>query len=201
MLHFQARTTHGLTRRGLLLAGTALAAGCAQKPAAAFKGADLSDANYGRDFRLKDRHGQVRTLADYRGKVVLLHFGFTQCPDACPMQLARAVEVRGMLGERGREVQVLFVTLDPERDTPELMANYIAAFDPGFIGLSGDPEETRAAADQFKVFYRKVPTGSTYTLDHSTLAYGFDPQGRLRVGLRLNQRAEYCAHDLRQLFA
>ncbi len=199
-MQFQANTMRGVTRRGLLLAGSALAAGCAQKQAA-FKGADLSDVDYGRDFHLKDRYGQVRSLADYRGKVVLLHFGFTQCPDACPMQLARAVEVRGMLGERGLQVQVLFVTLDPERDTPELMANYIGAFDPSFVALSGNLQETRAAAEQFKVFYRKVPTGSTYTLDHSTLAYGFDPQGRLRVGLRLNQRAEDCAHDLRQLFA
>jgi protein SCO1/2 len=194
--------TSSIHRRTLLAGGLALLAGCAQKqPAATFKGVDLGSADYGRDFRLLDAQGRERTLADFRGKAVLLHFGFTRCPDACPTALARAVQVKGLLGAQGDRLQVLFATLDPERDTPALIAAYATAFDPSFIALYGDMERTRAVAEQFHVFYRKVPTGDSYTMDHSTLSYAFDPQGHLRVALRHAQSAEDCAHDLRQLLA
>jgi protein SCO1/2 len=189
------------TRRALLLGGLALLAGCDHHPRASFKGVDLSDATYGRDFRLKDAQGRERTLADYRGKVVLLHFGFTQCPDACPTALARAAQIRTLLGKNADKLQVLFVTLDPERDSPEMLKAYTAAFDPSFVALSGDLQATKATADSFKVFFRKVPTGSSYTLDHSLLSYVFDPEGHLRVALRHNMSAEDCANDLRQLLA
>ncbi len=191
------------TRRTLLLGGlAALLAGCDhQPPRASFKGVDLTDATYGRDFRLKDRDGRERSLADWRGRMVLLHFGFTQCPDACPTALARAAQIRSLLGKDGGKLQVLFVTLDPERDSPQVITNYTAAFDPSFVALWGDAKATRAVADEFKVFYKKVPTGSSYTLDHSLLSYAFDPEGRLRVALRHAQAAEDCANDLRQLLA
>ena len=190
------------TRRTLLLGGLALLAGCDhQPPRASFKGVDLTDATYGRDFHLKDRDGRERSLADWRGKMVLLHFGFTQCPDACPTVLVRAAQIRAQLGKDADKLQVLFVTLDPERDSPEVLSNYTKAFDPSFVALWGDPQTTRTVADDFKVFFKKVPTGSSYTLDHSLLTYGFDPQGKLRVALRHAQSAEECAHDLRQLIA
>ena len=188
-------------RRTLLLGGLALLAGCDHQPRAAFKGVDLSDATYKGEFRLQDVHGKERTIEDYRGRVVLLHFGFTQCPDACPTALARSAHIRKLLGKDGDLLQVLFVTLDPERDKPEMLQAYTAAFDPTFIPLWGDPQTTRATAENFKVFYRKVSTGSSYTLDHSLLSYAFDPRGELRVALRHNMAAEDCMQDLRQLLA
>lgn len=196
---------NSLSRRALVLGSLALVAGCKQKlrsdpkPGMTFKGVDLTGASYGRDFKLKDVQGRERTLADYRGKVVMLHFGFTMCPDVCPTALTRAARVRALLGDRADRLQVLFVTLDPERDTPQVMAAYPAQFDPGFIGLYGDLEQTRAVADQFRVFYRKVSAGDSYTLDHSTMSFAFDPEGHLRVGIRNAQSAEDCAHDVRQL--
>jgi len=187
------------TRRTLLLGGLALLAGCDHQPRASFKGVDLSDATYKGEFHLRDAQGRQRSIADYRGRVVLLHFGFTQCPDACPTALARAVQIRALLGHDADLLQVLFVTLDPERDKPEMLKAYTAAFDPSFVPLFGDLQTTKQTADNFKVFYRKVPTGSSYTLDHSLLSYAFDPNGQLRVALRHNMAAEDCAHDLRQL--
>lgn len=187
------------TRRTLLLGGLALLGGCDHQPRAVFKGVDLADATYKGEFRLKDPQGKERTIADYRGRVVLLHFGFTQCPDACPTALARAAQIHSMLGKDGDLLQVLFVTLDPERDTPQMLKAYTATFDPSFIPLTGDLQATRTTADNFRVFYRKVPTGSSYTLDHSLLSYAFDPNGVLRVALRHNMSAEDCVHDLRQL--
>ena len=189
------------TRRTLLLGGLALLAGCDHQPRASFKGVDLTDATYGRDFHLKDAQGRERTLADFHGKVVLLHFGFTQCADACPTLLARSVQIRKLLGKDADKLQVVFVTLDPERDTPELLKAYTTAFDPSFVALSGDPEATRAMAANFKVFFRKVPAGSAYSLDHSLLSYAFDPEGHLRVALRYNMAAEDCVQDLHQLLA
>jgi protein SCO1/2 len=189
------------TRRALLLGGLALLAGCDHEPRTAFKGVDLTEVSYGRDFQLKDAQGRVRTLADYRGKVVLLHFGFTMCPDACPTALTRAAQIRSLLGPDADKLQVLFVTLDPDRDTPQVISAYTAAFDPSFVGLSGDAAATRAAAEQFRVIYRKVPTGDSYTVDHSTLAYAFDSEGHLRLGLRHSEAPQDCVHDLRQIMA
>ena len=166
-----------------------------------FRGIDLTGAAYGRDFRLTDADGRERTLADYKGKAVLLYFGFTQCPDVCPTALIRAAEVRKLLGAEGDKLQVIFITVDPERDTPEVIKAYTAAFDPSFIGLYGDAKRTRETADEFKVYYKQVPTGSSYTMDHSALSYVFDPQGRLRLAMRHEQTAEDYAHDLRQLLA
>lgn len=170
-------------------------------PRERFRGLDLTGAAYGRDFRLTDPEGRERTLADFRGKAVLLYFGFTQCPDVCPTALIRAAEVRKLLGADKDRLQVVFITVDPERDTAPMLREYTAAFDPSFLGLSGDLARTRATADEFKVYYKKVPTGSSYTMDHSALSYVFDPQGHLRLALRHEQTAEDYAHDIRLLLA
>ena len=179
-------------------------AGCNRAGDAAapgFRGIDLTGAPYGRNFRLTDADGRERTLADYKAKAVLMYFGFVQCPDVCPTALIRAAKVKQLLGADGDKLQVIFITVDPERDTPEVIKAYTAAFDPSFIGLYGDAKRTRETADEFKVYYKQVPTGSSYTMDHSALSYAFDPQGRLRLALRHEQTAEDYAHDLRQLLA
>ncbi len=148
-----------------------------------------------------DHHGTPRTLADFRGKAVMVFFGFTQCPDVCPTSLARAVEIKQRLGDQGAQLQVLFVTLDPERDSAQILAAYMEAFDPTFLGLRADAERTRETAKAFKVFFRKVPTGNSYTIDHSSLTYAYDPAGRLRLGFKHEASAADCADDLGRLLA
>lgn len=168
--------------------------------AAGFNGIDVTGAPYGKGFALTDMHGQPRTLADFAGKVVMLYFGFVQCPDVCPTALSRASQVMQQLGpELGARVQVIFVTVDPERDTPELLREYMAAFDARFLALYGNAAQTQATADAFKAFYKQVPTGSSYTMDHSAVSYLFDPQGRLRVVLRHAQTADDYTADIRTL--
>jgi protein SCO1/2 len=201
---FTARTTFRWLLVFIVAALAVLIAGCNRAGDAAapgFRGIDLTGAPYGRNFRLTDADGRERTLADYKGKAVLMYFGFVQCPDVCPTALIRAAKVKQLLGADGDKLQVIFITVDPERDTPELIKAYTAAFDPSFIGLYGDAKRTRETADEFKVYYKQVPTGSSYTMDHSALSYAFDPQGRLRLALRHEQTAEDYAHDLRQLLA
>lgn len=169
--------------------------------AGGFKGLDVSGVSYGRGFALTDHHGQARTLEDFRGQVVLLYFGFVQCPDVCPTALTRAAAVKDKLGEQAARLQVLFVTVDPERDTPEMLRAYMAAFDPTFLALSGGMADIKKAADEFRVYYKKVPTGSSYTMDHTALSYLIDPAGRLRVALRHEQTADDYAADIRTLLA
>lgn len=185
--------------RALLLVSFSVLSACSRTdgPAApAFKGMDITGANYGQDFRLTDVDGRERTLIDFRGKAVMLYFGFVQCPDVCPTALARAVETRRLLGAAGERLQVIFVTVDPERDSAEVLKSYMAAFDPSFIALSGDAQRTRETADHFKVYYKKVATGQSYTMDHSAVSYVFDPAGQLRVVLRHEQTAQDYAHDI-----
>jgi protein SCO1/2 len=195
------------SRRLALNAGLALGAlpwlaACDRAPSpAAFKGMDLTGAEYGKELALDDPTGRRRSLADFRGKVVLVFFGFTQCPDVCPTALARAVEVKQGLGADGTKLQVLFVSVDPERDTGPVLAEYTKAFDPDFLALRGDAAQTEAAAKAFKVFYRRVPTGSSYTMDHTALSYLIDPQGRLRVAVRHGQPAAEIIADVRELLA
>ena len=167
-----------------------------------FKGIDITGAPYAQDFALTDFNGTPRTLADYRGKAVMLYFGFVQCPDVCPTALARAAEVLRLLGpEAAPRVQLLFVTVDPERDTPDLLREYLAAFDPSFVALTGSLDQIKTAADAFRVYFKKVPTGSTYTMDHTALTYLFDPQGQVRVALRHEQTAADYAADVRRVLA
>lgn len=166
-----------------------------------FRSTDITGANYGGELRLTDTAGKVRTLADFRGKVVALFFGYTFCPDVCPTTLGEMKSVLARLGDDAKRVQVIFVTVDPERDTPELLAKYVTAFDPGFIGLYGTPEATAAAAKSFRVFYEKVPGSSpkTYSINHTAGTYLIDPQGRLRLFVRYGQDVDAIAGDIRLL--
>ena len=168
-----------------------------------FEGVDITGAEYAQDFHLTDAAGTPRSLADYRGKAVVLFFGYTQCPDVCPTTMAELQSVMRTLGPDADRVQVLFVTLDPARDTPELLSQYVPAFDPRFVGLFGDEAATVKIAKDFKVFYQRVPgpTPTSYTLDHTAGSYVFDPQGRIRLFLRQGQPAASVAHDLRILLS
>ncbi len=177
----------------------ALAAGCSEP--SRFQSTDISGVDWGKGFNLADHHGQPRQLADFRGKVVVLFFGYTQCPDVCPTTLALMREVMNRLGADAGRVQVLFATLDPGHDTPRLLAEYVPMFHPSFIGLRGDEASTAALAKDFKVFYTKQPgnTPGSYSIDHSTGSYIFDPQGRLRLMVRHGELPENVVADLKLL--
>lgn len=189
-----------MDRRTLLasLAGAALvAAGCSDaKPQ--FKSVDITGSEFGKDFRMPDQNGQTRTLQDFRGKAVVMFFGFTQCPDVCPTTLTEIVQAKQLLGPAGDKVQGIFVTVDPERDTPEVLKAYLANFDPTLVGLRGSPEELAAMAKDFKIYYRKVEgkASGTYTMDHSAASYVYDPEGRLRLYTRYGSGAQALADDL-----
>lgn len=167
-----------------------------------FNSIDLTGAPYGKDFRFQDTEGQWRTLADYRGKAVLLFFGFTQCPDVCPTALARAAAVVKLLGKEAQNLQVLFATLDPERDTPTIIKSYVKGFDPSFIGLRTSVEDSKTQASNFKVFYEKVTLKDSamgYTIDHTALSYVFDPAGQLRLAVRDSVTAKQLTQDIQVL--
>lgn len=166
-----------------------------------FKSTDITGVDYGRTLALTDHTGKPRSLADFSGKAVVLFFGFTHCPDVCPTTLADMAQVVRALGPLGERVQVLFVTVDPERDTPEKLAQYVPAFHPSFLGLRGDLEATRAVAKEFKVYFEKRPgtTPGEYSVDHSAQSYVIDPQGRLRLFVRHERIGEDLAADLRTL--
>ncbi|WP_425450890.1 SCO family protein [Undibacterium pigrum] len=166
-----------------------------------FNNTDLTGLDYAKDFALTDHNGKPRTLADFKGKAVVIFFGYTQCPDVCPTTMAEMASVMKLLGSDADKVQVLFVTLDPERDTQALLASYVPNFDKRFLGLYGDAAATAKVAKEFKVFYQKVAgkTPGSYTVDHTAGSYVFDPQGRIRLFLRHGQGAEPVAHDLKIL--
>jgi protein SCO1/2 len=194
------------TRRFALAALTALAlVGCQKagpdKPA--FKGIDLTGAEYARTLNLTDQDGHARSLADFKGKVLVVFFGYTQCPDVCPTTMAEVAEVKRSLGADGDKVQGIFVTIDPERDTAALLKAYLASFDPSFVGLRGSAEQTQAAAKEFKVFFAKVPgkTPETYTMDHTAASFIFDTEGRVRVYARYGAGAQPLADDIKLLLA
>ena len=166
-----------------------------------FMASDVTGTSFGRDFQLVDHNGKPRTLADYRGKAVVLFFGYTQCPDVCPTTLAALAEAMKRLCADAERVQVLFVTVDPERDTPDLLSKYVPAFDPRFAGLYGDADATARTAKEFKVIYQKQPgaTPGAYTMDHSAGTFIFDPNGKLRVYVGYGQGADVFAHDIKEL--
>ena len=184
----------------VLVAAALALAGCGRE-GPAFRGSDVTGSSFGREFALTDHNGKARTLADFRGKVVVLFFGYTQCPDICPTTLSTLAEARKRLGPDGDKVQVLFVTIDPERDKPELLLPYVTAFDPSFIGLYGDADATARTAKEFRVIYQKQPgpTPETYTMDHSAGTFVFDTEGRLRLYVAHGQDADLFVHDLREL--
>jgi protein SCO1/2 len=189
-----------LLRFAAAVAAVALLAGCGQD-APKFRASDVTGTTYGRDFRLTDHTGKARSLADFRGKVVVLFFGYTHCPDVCPTTLAELAETMKRLGRDADRVQVLFATVDPARDTPELLAQYVPAFHPSFLGLYGDAEATARTAQEFKILYQKQPgrTPGSYTMDHSAGSFLFDPQGRLRVYVGYGQGPDVFTHDIREL--
>lgn len=187
-------------RHFLLLASATLLAGCEPgKPA--FKGVDITGADYAQGFELSDQHGQVRTLQDFAGKVVIVFFGFTQCPDVCPTSMQELAEVRRLLGADGDRLQGVFVTLDPERDTAELLKAYMDSFDPGFVALRPSPEQLPQVAKAFKIYYKRVEgkTPTSYTLDHSAGSYTFDPRGRVRLYNRYGSGPQALADDAKLL--
>ncbi|MCC7328088.1 MAG: SCO family protein [Burkholderiales bacterium] len=177
-----------------------LCAGCTPE-GPKFKSSDVTGSKLGKDFVLSDPTGRSRSLADYRGKAVVVFFGYTQCPDVCPTTLATLAAAMKQLGPDADRVQVVFITVDPERDTPELLAQYVPAFDPRFVGLYGDAAATERVAHEFKVIYQKQPgtTPGNYTVDHSAGVFAFDPQGRLRLYIGHGQSPEVFAHDLKAL--
>ncbi|PKO59352.1 MAG: SCO family protein [Betaproteobacteria bacterium HGW-Betaproteobacteria-13] len=177
----------------------AMALSACNKETVSFRNTDITGANFGHDFSLLDPDGATRSLADFRGKVVMMFFGFTQCPDICPTALSRAAQVRQLLGDDADKLQVIFVSVDPERDLPGVLKAYTAAFDPDFLGLYTSLEETRKVADEFRVFYRKVPTGGSYSMDHTATSYVFDPAGRLRLAVSYQSPAEAVAADVQTL--
>ena len=162
---------------------------------------DVSGAEFGRELKLTDHGGKARTLGDFKGKAVVVFFGFTRCPDVCPTTLAEMKAVKEKLGKDGERLQVLFVTVDPERDTPELLAKYVPAFDPSFLGLYGDADATARTAKEFKVFYQKVAGSSpdNYSVDHTAASYVYDPQGRLRLFVKPGTGPDAIAHDIKLL--
>lgn len=188
----------------MMLSAAVLAAGCDKLPSKtpAFVNTDITGLDYAKGFSLTDHTGKPRTLQDFRGKLVVLFFGYTQCPDVCPTTMAKMATVMKELGPASKDVQVLFVTLDPERDTQELLNAYVPAFHPSFIGLYGDKEATDRTAKEFKVFYAKTPSGDdpkNYTVDHMSGSYVFDREGRVRLLVRHEAEPGAIASDLRQL--
>ncbi|WP_341521427.1 SCO family protein [Pseudomonas sp. G.S.17] len=183
--------------RGLSLLSLGLLAGCDGSSKLSFKyGKDLSDKIAGRTFKLRDPQGRVKTLSSYRGMMPMVFFGFTQCPAVCPTALARAAQIKKLMGNDGDLLQVIFITVDPERDKPAMLDAYVKAFDPSFVALYGNLEETAATAKEFGVFYEKIPSGSTYTMSHTATSYIYDTRGVLRLGLSHSLSAQQCTEDL-----
>jgi protein SCO1 len=199
-----------ISRRCILLLAALALAGCDKlgAPTAAstpgrFQAVDITGAEYGKQLALTDQDGVARTLADFKGKVTVVFFGYTQCPDVCPTTMAELAQVKKTLGPDGERVQGVFVTVDPERDTAVVLKSYMASFDPTFVALRGTPEQTAAAAKEFKVFYAKVPgtTEGSYTVDHTAGSYILDAEGKIRLFVRYGSGAPALAADLKALLA
>ena len=184
-----------------LLAACDLLSGSAGKPS--FKGVDITGAEYGRTLSLPDQHGRMRDLAEFKGKVVVVFFGYTQCPDVCPATMAELAQVKKALGKEGDRVQSIFVSIDPERDTPEILRTYMSSFDESFVALRGTVEQTKAVAKEYKVFFSKVPgkTEGSYTVDHTAGSYVYDARGKVRLFVRYGSGVEALTADLRALLA
>ena len=201
-----------LCRRRLALASLAAAAsvglpGCDRirglSPTPTFRSTDITGATFARSLELPDADGRTRTLADFAGKVTVVFFGYTQCPDVCPTTLTEMAQVRKSLGAEGERLHTVFITVDPERDTPEILKAYVAHFGPGVTALRGTPEQTVAVAKEFKVFFAKSPgkTPGSYTMDHSAASFVFDPAGRVRLYVPYGGDPKNLTADLKQLLA
>jgi len=201
MSRFNSRFSQG--RRLLAAATVVLATGlaaCGEKPPA-FRGTDISGTHLGKDMAMQDTAGQLRTLADYKGKVTVVFFGYTQCPDVCPTSMVTLGQAVETLGSNAGQVQVLMITVDPDRDTPEILDAYVKAFNPAFVGLRGTPQQTADTARSFKAFYAKAKgaTPDQYAMDHAASYYVLDKKGEARVLISNNAPPEDIAHDLKQL--
>ena len=168
---------------------------------ASFKGVDITGATYASKLSLTDQNGQPRSLSDFKGKVSVVFFGYTQCPDVCPTTMSELAAIKKSLGKDGDRIQGIFVTIDPARDTAEVLKSYMASFDPSFIALRGSADETAAAAKEFKVFYAKVPgkVEGSYTMDHTAGSFIFDPEGKVRLFVRYGGPTEDLTSDLKAL--
>lgn len=191
-----------LTRRKAALVAASLVLGACSPGKPEFRGIDITGADYARDFKLADHNGQLRSMNDFRGRVVVIFFGFAQCPDVCPTAMAELAEVKRLLGADADKLQGLFITLDPERDTPEVLKAYMGNFDPTFLALRPTPQELPDLAKHFKIFYKKNEgkTAGSYTLDHTAASYVFDRQGRVRLYTRHGMGPAALAEDLKILF-
>ena len=197
---------HSRLRLFIALCTTVLAlAACGEKspPAATFTNTDVTGLAYGKGFELLDHTGKKRTLADFKGKAVVVFFGFMHCPDVCPTTMMEMSNVMKQLGPDADRVQVIFITLDPARDTADILSQYVTAFDPRFMGLLGTQEEIDRTAKEFKVFHEKVPgkEPGSYTIDHTAGSYVFDPEGRIRLFIRHGQGVDAITHDLKILLS
>lgn len=185
---------------GLLALGIGILGACTEsKPQ--FRGVDITGADYARDFRLTDHNGQLRSIQDFKGKAVIVFFGYTQCPDVCPTSMTELAEVKKLLGPDGDKLQGIFVTVDPGRDTAEMLKAYMTNFDPSFLALIPTADQLPVVAKDFKVYYKRVErkTPTSYTMDHSAGSFLYDPQGRLRVYNRYGSGAPALAADVKQL--
>jgi protein SCO1/2 len=185
----------------LIVAASLLVSACSEP--VKFNSTDITGVDWGKDFALVDPSGKTRHIADFQGKAVVLFFGYTQCPDVCPTTLAAMRDALKLMGPDAQRVQVLFVTLDPARDTPELLGQYVPWFEPSFLGLWGDEKTVAAVAQDFKIFYAKQPgkEPGSYAIDHAASSYIFDPQGRLRLTVRHGEAPERVAADLKLVLA
>lgn len=168
---------------------------------AGFRLTDITGAEFARRLELPDADGRPRSLADWKGKVAVVFFGYTHCPDVCPTTLAELAQIRTVLGADAERLQAVFVTVDPERDTPEVLKAYVGNFGPGVTALRGTPEQTAAAAKEFKIFFSKVAgkTPGSYTMDHSAASFIFDREGRVRLYVPYGSDPKNVAADIRQL--
>ena len=201
LLNTSLSKRHTLLALGVsLLIGSSVLTACNPNQPS-FKGVDITGADYAKGFSLMDHNGQVRSLADFSGKVVVVFFGYTQCPDVCPTSMQELAEVKRLLGADGDKLQGIFITLDPERDTAELLKAYMINFDPSFMALRPNPEQLAAVTKDFKIYYKKVDgkTATSYTLDHSAGSYTFDTQGRVRLYNRYGSGATALAADVATL--
>lgn len=177
-----------------------LLSGCSEKKPV-FQSVDITGVPYAKNFVLTDHEGRQRQLSDFQGKVVVVFFGFVQCPDVCPTSMLELAQVKKLLGSDGERLQGIFITVDPERDSPELLKAYMQNFDPSFLAMYTSPEQLSALAKEFKIYYKKVPgkTETSYTIDHTAGSYVYDTEGRLRLFTRHASGAETLASDIRLL--
>ncbi len=195
------RSTLNLIAAYAVLAWAAGFLSACSKSEATFSSIDVTGAEYARDFALTDHNGQLRHLQDFAGKVVVMFFGYTQCPDVCPTSMAELAEVKKALGKDSERLQGIFVTIDPVRDTPEVLKAYMGAFDPSFLALTTTPETLAVVAKEYKIYYKKVDgkTATSYTMDHSAGSYVYDTHGKLRLFTRYGSGAAALASDIQLL--